>query len=99
MTEIVLYKRHLKSGVYFYVKYFNHDSNKYDVKFFQLINSKNYLDVRVIKGQGAEMKPSGLLSPQLMLESSPQAERKNRLQSFQNTFSLSGTTKIANISV
>ncbi|MGN0831930.1 MAG: hypothetical protein ACI4NI_11660 [Candidatus Ornithospirochaeta sp.] len=33
MTEIVLYKRHLKSGVYFYVKYFNHDSNKYDVNF------------------------------------------------------------------
>ena len=33
MTEIVLYKRHLKSGAFFYVKYFNHDSKKYDVNF------------------------------------------------------------------
>ena len=33
MTEIVLYKRHLKSGVYFYVKYLNHASKKYDMNF------------------------------------------------------------------
>ena len=33
MTEIVLYKRHLKSGVFFYVKYYNHDSKKYDMNF------------------------------------------------------------------